>query len=98
MRFSDASNVTMSLSLTVVDPALARPTSRPIETTNVTRRLTGTAYGPIRQNAGVDENVRNALHNRCIVIAHSGIRLCSIRQPARAVTAFAGTCLGPWMG
>src|SRR6185312_9720237 len=98
MRFSEASNVSMSLCLTVVDVASSRPSSTAVETTNVTRRLTGTAYGPIRENAGADEIVHNALQKRCIVIVHSGIRLCTIGQPARAVTALAGTCRGPWMG
>ena len=98
MRFSEASNVIMSLCLTGVDVASSSPSARAMATTDVTRRLTGTAYGPIRENAGADEIVCNALQNRCNVIARSGIRVCTICQPARAVTAFAGTWRGPWMG
>src|SRR5690242_2705622 len=97
MRFSEASDDTMSLCLTVVDPALTMPMSRAIATANVTRRLTGTAYGPISKNACADEIVRKALFNCCIVIADSGIGLCTMTQPARAVTALAATCRGPWM-
>src|ERR1700738_2165213 len=98
MRFSDASSVLISLCLTGVDFVPSTPTPRAIATTNVTRRLTGTAYDSIRENAGVDEIVCKVLPNRCNVIAHSEFRLCTIFQPARAVTDFAGTCRGPCRG
>src|SRR6201991_2386033 len=98
MRLSDDSSVTMSLCLTGVECAPSTPNSTVIATTNGTRRLTGTAYDPTLGNAGVDEIVLNALHNRRIVVGRSRIRLCTIGQPARAVTVFAGTCRGPCRG
>jgi hypothetical protein len=81
MRLGEASSVLISLRLSGVDPGLNNPTNSANATTNVTRRLTGTAYDPIREIAGADEIVRNALRNRCIVIGHSVIRVCTIVSP-----------------
>src|SRR3954452_10116929 len=88
----------MSLCLNGVDRAPSTPTTRAIATKSVTRRFTGTAYGPTREKVGVDQIVHKALQNCCFVIGHSRIRLSGNGQPARAATAFAGTCRGPCSG
>src|SRR5215207_10172961 len=95
MWFTATARFSVALCLTGIDRALSMPATKAIATTTVTRRLTGTAYGPTREKVGVDRIVHNALQNRCFIKGHSRIRLSANGQPARAATAFAGTCRGP---
>src|SRR5215217_4244618 len=98
MWFTATARFSVALCLTGIDRALSMPATKPIATTTVTRRLTGTAYDPTREKVGDDRIVHNALQNRCFIKGRSSIRQSANGQPARAATAFAGIWRGPCSG